>query len=120
MLKPGSVTSAGFVISGLFAFILSADLLGTGLWGFAIVGVSTLVGIAPYLPIVLPIARGLATLAAVLAIIAVVLGLLAATTGGSFKLPGDQGLLLFLLFLLAVFGILFGRSKNASEEEQNT
>lgn len=109
-MKPGAVSSILFALTGIAVAVLSGTMMGPGFWSMAIIGVSVLVALSPYIPALLQLAAGLAVFSAVLSFLAVALGLLAATTGGSFRLPADQGLLLFSFFLLAVFGLIFARA----------
>ncbi len=122
-MKPGSISAFLLAVTGVAVFAVSRDIMGTGFWGAAILGFSALVAASPYVPVLLLVARPIAALASILSILAVLLGLLAATTGGSFRLPSDQSLLLALLFFLAVFGLIFARTKvpppaNAPTDDQ--
>ena len=109
-MKPGAITSALFALTALGVTLVSGSMMELGFWSMAIIGVAVIVAASPYLPVLMPIAKGLAVLAGVLSVLAVVFGLLAATTGGSFRLPSDQGLLLFLLFIFGALGFTFGKT----------
>lgn len=108
-MRAGSITSAVYALASIATAVLSAQILGTGIWAWLILAVGLVVGASPYYSLLLGAARGLALISAILTFLAIPLGLLAATTGGSFRLPSDQALLLFLLGLIGVFGIAFFR-----------
>ncbi|MEM7405623.1 MAG: hypothetical protein AAF458_10045 [Pseudomonadota bacterium] len=109
-MKPGAISSALFAAAGLTFAVLSAELLGVGLFGLGAVFVSVLIAVSPYVPVLLPFAKVVAALVGVLAILCAVLALLAATIGGSFRLPGAQALLVLLLGVVAVLGFVFART----------
>lgn len=111
-MKPGSITSALIAVVGLAIAALSASLLGVGVWGLAILAVSLVIAISPYVDVLMPLAKGMAAFFAVIAVLAILLGLLAATTGGTFRLPADQALLLFLFGVYAILCIVFSRTKH--------
>ncbi len=81
------------------------------MWGWLMVLGGLFVGVSPHIPLLATAGRAVAFLAGVLGVLAVALGLLAATTGGSFRLPVDQALLLVLIAVAGVTGITYSRSK---------
>lgn len=114
----GSFSSALFGITCIAAFGLGTYIFGPGMWGWIFLALGVFVAASPYLPRIQPAARGIALTAAVIALLGVVLGLLASTIGGSFRLPGEQALLLFLMSLIGVFGIAYSRAR--SREDRST
>ncbi len=108
-MKPGSLSSALYALSCLAAAGLSAQILGPGMWGAIFLGAGLFVGASPYYPPLQQPAGAIALISAILAFLAVALGLLAASTGGSFRLPADQALLLTLIGAIGVFGIAVHR-----------
>lgn len=110
-MKRGTLSATVFAIACIWAAFLSGKILGTGFWGWAMLGGGIFVGISVHVPVLVDTGRTIGMLAGVLGLLAVALGLLAGTIGGSFKMPDDQALLLFLIFIIAVSGITFSRSK---------
>lgn len=115
-LKPGTISSVVFAIACTGAAFLSARILGPGMWGWIMLGGGLFVAASAHIPILAVPGRTVGMLAGVLGLLAVGLGLLAATIGGGFKLPGDQGLLLATIFVIAVSGILYSRSKPRAKD----
>ena len=110
-MRPGALSSALFVVASVLIVWLSSSLLGIGLWSLLMLGVSVPVGAAPYHHAIFPVAKALAMIAGIISLLAVALLLLAATTGGSFRLPDDQTLLAALLVFYGIVGLAFSRSK---------
>lgn len=110
-MKTGAISSTVFALSCIGAFFLSGRILGPGMWGWIILAAGVVVASSPYISSLTAFGRVLGLLLAVVAIGAVALGLLAATIGGRFRLPGDQALLLGLFAIIAVSGIVFFRAK---------
>ncbi|MEE4380082.1 MAG: hypothetical protein V2J55_21555 [Candidatus Competibacteraceae bacterium] len=95
---------------------LSAQILGPGMWGAIFLGAGVLVAASPYYPPIRDIGRGVALVTGILALLAVALGLLAATIGGSFRLPNEQAMLLVAFSVIGIFGItVFKRLSNAED-----
>ena len=105
-MKPGSISSAIFGLACVATMWQSAQILGTGLWGWAFLAVGCFVAVGPYVAALRGPARAVALVFGILAFLAVALGLLAATIGGSFRLPDDQALLLVTFCVVGVFGIV--------------
>ena len=93
-----------FAISCIATSVVSGNLLGIGMWFWIIIATGSFVAISQFLPKIRGLGAAVAGLLGVISIGAVFLGLVAATIGGSFKLDDNQSLLLFLFFLIAVFG----------------
>ena len=111
---PSAVFLAG-VTAGIA--VVSINLLGAGPWALALAAFALLVILSPFVPALYSLSRPIAVIGAVLSLLAVLLGLLAATTGGSFRLPGEQKLFLLLLLIFSVSGWLFGRGKGSKRDE---
>ena len=105
-----------FAVSCLGASVLSARILGPGMWGWIILAAGVFVGSSPYIPTVSALGRVVALLLAVVSACAVALGLLAATIGGKFRLPDDQALLLGLFAIIAVSGFVLSRTKKSRRD----
>ena len=116
-MKRGSISSTLFALACLAAAGLSAQILGAGIWGTAFVVFGGLVASGPYFRAMREPARAIALLAAIVAFLAVALGLLAATIGGTFRLPNDQALLLTAIGLIGVFGIAAFRTLQSGQSE---
>lgn len=104
-MKRGTVSCSLFAIACVAAAALSAQILGPGMWGAIFLGAGVIVAISPYFPAMRGPGRVVAVFAGVLAFLAAALGLLAATIGGSFRLPADQAFLLLAFGFIGVFGI---------------
>jgi hypothetical protein len=115
-MKPGSISSANFALSCIAAAMVSGNILGPGMWGAIFLSAGLVVAAGPYYRPIGGVARAIALVAATLALLAVALGLLAGTTGGSFRLPDDQAFLLFLLFVIGVFGIAVHKTPAKNED----
>jgi len=109
-MKPGSISTALYALACLASAALSAQILGPGMWGGVFLCAGLFVGASPYFPVIRQPAKSIALLSAILAFLAVALGLLAATTGGSFRLPTDQAFLLTMIGAIGVFGIVVHRA----------
>lgn len=105
----GKVFSLLFALACLSTSVVSARMMGAGLWFWVIMFIGVFVAVSQCMPNAPLMFRGagagLALLLSFVAIAAVLLGLLAATIGGSFSLGASEALLLFLFFLIAVFGV---------------
>ena len=95
--------------------LISADLLGPGMWGYLFIGGGLFVGVSAFVPALDVAARTTAVLAALLAVAAVLLGLLAATIGGSFQLRGSEAWLLASFAVIAIAGFVRGRTRIAPQ-----
>lgn len=118
--RPGLLSSAFFGISCIAAVGLGISIFGPGMWGWIFLALGIFVAASPYIPRLQPAARGVALTAAVIALLGVVLGLLASTMGGSFRLPGEQAFLLFLMCLIGVFGIAYSRARLPEDQISRT
>jgi hypothetical protein len=83
---------------------VSHSLMGAGMWFWIIIGMGGFVAVSQYMPQLQDLGAGCAAILSVISVAAVMLGLVAATIGGSFRLQGQEALLLFLFFLIAVNG----------------
>lgn len=83
---------------------VSSSLMGVGMWFWIIIGTGGFVAVSQYMPQLQDLGAGCAAILSVISVAAVMLGLVAATIGGSFRLQGQEALLLFLFFLIAVNG----------------
>lgn len=108
-MKRGAFSSILFALACLVTTVLSARILGEGMWGTVIAVAGMVVAISPHVELIRGLGRAIALIAAILAFLAVALGLLAATTGRSFRLPADQAWLLIAIGSLGVFGIAVSR-----------
>lgn len=115
-MKPGSISTALLAIACFAAAALSARILGLGIWGVALMAAGLGFAASPYVPAIQPAARSLALSGGVVALVAVGLGLLAATTGGSFRLPDEQAALLAALTAVGIFGIIANKALGASSD----
>jgi len=113
-MKPGSISTALLAIACLVAAALSASILGPGMWAVALTVAGLAFAASPYVPSIQPAVRAVALVGGVLALLAVALGLLAATTGGSFRLPDDQAALLAALAAVGILGIVVNKSLGIS------
>jgi len=99
-----------FALACLSTSIVSASIVGAGLWFWVIIFVGVFVAISQCMsnaPLMLKGAgAGLALLLSFISIAAILLGLLAGAIGGAFSLDASEALLLFLFFLIAVFGFI--------------
>ncbi len=109
-MKPGAISSALLALACFASAVLSAGILGPGMWAAMLVAAGLLFAASPYVPAVQPAARTLSMLGGILALVAVGLVLLAATTGGSFRLPGDQAALLAVLGAGGILGIVVNKT----------
>jgi len=102
-----------FTISCFATSWISGIILGVGMWFWIIIASGVFVSISQFLPIIRGVGAVMAGLMGIISIIAVLLGLLAATTGGSFDFD-DEGFLLLLSFcFIAMFGfalVIFNKS----------
>ena len=110
-MQRGTISATTFALASIAAAVLSGRIVGTGMWGTLMVIGGAFVGLSPHVPVLKVSGRAVALLAGVLCALASGIGLLAATVGGGFRLPADQGLLLGLLILMAVTGIGYFRSR---------
>jgi len=102
MLKVSSVLFGALCIA---AALLSNSIMGAGMWFWIIIATGVLVASCSFMPSLNVLGALLALLLSAISICAVLLGLVAATIGGSFRLDGDEALLLFLFGLIAISGI---------------
>ena len=115
-MKSGSLSTAVFAFTCFAAAALSFRILGPGLWGGVFVVVGVLIGASPYIGAMREPARAIALLQTMLAFLAVILVLLAATTGGSFRLPDDQALLLAMIGAIGALGLIVRRSLRGDQD----
>ena len=102
MLK---VTSVLFGALCIATALLSNSMMGAGPWFWIIIATGVLVASSSFIPALHVLGALLALLLSLVSICAVLLGLVAATIGGSFRLDGEEAILLFLFGLIAIFGI---------------
>jgi hypothetical protein len=110
-MKPGAIISAVFALACACTSVLSASILGLGVWGWLTIFGGLFVGVSPYISSIQAAGRAIALVMAILSLLAVALGLLAATVGGSFRLPSDQALLFALFGMIGISSIVYSRSK---------
>ena len=108
-MKRGAVSTVVFSAACVSAAFLSFSVLGGGMWAYVLIAAGLLSVVSPYFTPIQPAVGSLAMVGGVLALVASLLGCLAATIGGSFRLPGDQALLLLLLAIIGVTGIVIGK-----------
>lgn len=113
-MKPGSISTALLAIACFATAALSASILEPGMWGAALIIAGLIFAASPYVPAIQPAVCAIALFAGILALLAVALGLLAATTGGSFRLPDDQAALLAALAVVGILGIVVNKSLGVS------
>jgi hypothetical protein len=100
------------IISVLFALfciataLLSKSIMGAGLWFWVILLAGLFVGISAYIQGLGMIGAFIAGLLSLVSIAAVLLGLVAATIGGSFRLEGNEAMLLASFFCIALSGLI--------------
>lgn len=97
-----------FALSCFSTAAVSNEMMGAGLWFWVIVISGVVVSVSHFIPMFKAAGAGIALLLSFLSIIAVALGLIASTIGGSFRVGNDLALLLFLFFMIAVFGFTLG------------
>lgn len=95
-----------FAIRCFATSALSQSMMGAGMWFLVIIATGCLVAVSQFFPRLKGPGSGLALLLGLISLCAILLGLLAATIGGSFNMDDSSALLLFLFFLIAVFGII--------------
>ena len=101
-----------FAIACFATSAVSGSILGVGMWFWIISAIGALVAVSQFVPILRGLGSVAALLLGVISVCAVGLALLAATTGGSFKLDNKEALLVFAFFMIAVLGfILVGINK---------
>ncbi len=83
--------------------------MGSGMWFWIIIVVGFVVAVSQFITKFQYFGGVIACLLSIISICAVLFGLVAATIGGSFKLNDNESLLLFLFFMIAVFGFTLGR-----------
>ena len=105
-MKPGSITTVVFALGCAAIAWQSAQILGTGFWGWAILATGVFIAAGPYYRRIRGLARVIALVLSIIAFLAVALGLLAATIGGSFNLPDDQALLLLTFGIVGILGVV--------------
>ena len=114
------LSSMLFILCALATAWVSATMMETGFWSMLILAGAAFVALGLFAPVVQPLVRVFAGLCATIAVMAVLLGLLAATTGGSFRLPQDVAMLLFCMGGVFVFGLgvcLLGRPPRRAPSE---
>lgn len=84
--------------------------MGTGVWFWIIITTGIFVVISQYFTILRGAGAGMALLLSIVSICAVLFGLVAATIGGSFRLDDKEALLLFLFFMISIFGLMLAIS----------
>lgn len=94
-----------FAASGIIFTIYSIRLFGQGIWAFAVFAAGMIVLLSVWIRQINAAAVWLARIAGVLSLVAFGLLMLAATTGGSFRLSESNQDIALLLVLLAVFGL---------------
>ena len=98
-----------YAISCFVTSWTSGGMLGVGMWFWIIIASGVFVAFSQYFPMIRGLGTVLAGLIGIVSIVAVLLGLMVATVGGSFKLDGDEVLLLLSFFFIAVFGFTLVR-----------
>jgi len=104
-MRRGAISTIFFGLACIVTAGLSAQILGLGMWSAIFLVAGIIVAISPYFDPIRELTRVIGLVAAILAFLAVALGLLAATIGGSFRLPADQALLLAAIGFIGVFGV---------------
>lgn len=108
-----------FAISCVATSWISGGLLGVGMWFWIIIAIGVFVAVSQFIPILRGLGSAAALLLGVISVCAVGLTLLAATTGGSFKLDNKEALLVFTFFMIAVLGFsLVGINKRKFVKER--
>ena len=95
-----------FAMCCLGVAFLSNNILGPGFWFWAISCAGLIVGVTAFIPTLAILGVVIAGLMSSIAVLAILLGLLAATVGGSFRLPEEQVILLALFGLAAFLGFI--------------
>lgn len=109
-MKAGAISTAVFALGCAAITWQSAAILGTGFWGWLILGVGVIVGVSPYFRYLRELGRVMALLMSGVAFLAILLGLLAATVGGSFNLPANQAALLFSFGTVGILGFVVSKT----------
>ena len=104
----GAISSGLLAVSCFTASVASINALGPSAWAYGLLPFGVGFAVAPYFEQLRYPARLLAMFAGVISIFAGIFILLAATTGGSFRITGDQVALLAAIFAIGVFGIATG------------
>ncbi len=94
-----------FAITCFSTSAVSSSIFGIGTGFWIIITTGFIVASSQFFPAIKGAGSGLALLFSLMSILAVIFGLVAATIGGSFKMDDSSALLLFLFFMIAVFGI---------------
>ena len=94
-----------FSASAILASLYSMETFGAGLWSFLFLAIGLLVLLSLWIRKINPVAVVLARIAGVLSLLALGLLLLAATTGGSFRLSDSNQDFALMLALLSMFGL---------------
>ena len=105
-MKRGTVSCFLFAIACIAVTVLSARILGPGFWGTFFLCAGALVAASPHFQLIREFGRIVALLAGRLAFLAAVVGFLASMTGGTFRLPADQAILLLAFAFIAIFGVV--------------
>jgi hypothetical protein len=94
-----------FMLTAAGAGLYSISIFGTGMWSYIIIGVAGLQLVSLFMTSLNKIAALAARATGILSVIALVLLLVAATTGGSFRMSQSNIILSFLMVFLSVFGL---------------
>lgn len=105
-MKPGAISTALFALSCIATLILLLQLANSTVWSLSLLAIAALVAVSPYYQPIQPFIKVFCLIVAVMAFLLVSLGLLAATTGGTFRLPGEQARLLIAIGLIGAFGVV--------------
>jgi hypothetical protein len=108
-----------FAIACIATSAVSGSILGVGMWFWIIIAAGVFVAVSQFIPMLRGLGSVAALLLGVISVCAVMLTLLAATTGGSFKIDNNEALLVFTFFMIAVLGFsLVGISKRKSGKDR--
>jgi len=108
-----------FAIACIATSAVSGSILGVGMWFWIIIAAGVFVAVSQFIPMLRGLGSVAALLLGVISVCGVMLTLLAATTGGSFKIDNNEALLVFTFFMIAVLGFsLVGISKRKSGKDR--
>jgi hypothetical protein len=100
------IISILFTLFCIATALISNSLLGAGMLFWIILSCGLFVGVSAYIPGLAMMGAFIAGLLALVSIGAVLLGLIAATIGGSFRLEGNEAMLLASFFCIALSGLI--------------
>ena len=86
--------------------------MGASMWFWVIIATGIFVALSSFIPPVNFLGALLALLLSVISICAVLFGLVAATIGGSFRLDGNEALLLFGLIAISGIAVVVVNRRN--------